>query len=393
MAESESADDAAASRKPKAKLAENAIQATRRKRVRPTANPLPSENLEGATLPSKPAAGPGSSTKDSDPWTVPESVRNRFVQDGHRFFFSDGKTAFRDQGRRLVTSSENRVVVQSLVEIAQSRGWSEVTVTGTDRFRQESWHQARLAGLRVRGHRPTEEEQAQLVRALARKQRGEAPETAGYQGPVLSAAAGSGDAATSEAPEHYTGVLLGHGRDHYRHDPKKSQSYFVRVQTPKGAREIWGRDIERALSQSETQPKVGEEVALLLAGREQVVIRGKTPKDGEKESSAVIYRNRWVIEKADFFARREAASREILNGDLKPKEAVRERPELAGAYLALKAADLVAQSLEDGEAQRLFVREVRQALAANIRSGKPLPKVRLTERAARRPDPEIDLAR
>src|SRR4029077_10257737 len=105
---------------------------------------------------------------DTDPWTVPQSVRDRFVQDGHRFFFPDGAPACRDLGRRLTTASENTQVVHSLIEIAHSRGWTEVTVSGTERFRQEAWRQARMAGLSVRGYRPSDPEQAQLIRALAR---------------------------------------------------------------------------------------------------------------------------------------------------------------------------------------------------------------------------------
>jgi len=82
---------------------------------------------------------------DTDPWTVPQSVRDRFVQDGHRFYFPDGAPAFRDLGRRLTTPSENTQVIHSLIEIARSRGWTEVSVTGTERFRHEAWRQARLA--------------------------------------------------------------------------------------------------------------------------------------------------------------------------------------------------------------------------------------------------------
>src|SRR5256885_2296286 len=50
------------------------------------------------------------STAESDPWTVPQSVRDRFVQDGHRFYFPDGKEAFKDRGRR---SEEHTSELQS----------------------------------------------------------------------------------------------------------------------------------------------------------------------------------------------------------------------------------------------------------------------------------------
>ena len=154
----------------------NAIQATRRHRKERGAMLLSSRAVRRPRIQTTirgppPAAGPPAGNADrreSDPWTVPDSVRNRFVQDGNRFFFPDGAPAFKDLGRRLTTTSENTQVVHSLIQIAHSRGWSEITVSGTERFRQEAWRQARIAGLAVRGYRPTELEQAQLIRGMAR---------------------------------------------------------------------------------------------------------------------------------------------------------------------------------------------------------------------------------
>jgi len=153
----------------------NAIQATRKPRKNRNAPEPAAAGAAAPAAPQVPGEGAAAAARpadlphgDSDPWTVPESVRNRFVQDGHRFYFPDGAPAFKDQGRRLTTPSENTQVIHSLIEIAHSRGWTEVTVTGTERFRQEAWRQARLAGLNVRGYRPSEVEHAQMIRALAR---------------------------------------------------------------------------------------------------------------------------------------------------------------------------------------------------------------------------------
>src|SRR5262249_49762571 len=99
---------------------------------------------ENSAAPSDSAAPAASTARraDTDPWTVPQSVRDRFMQDGHRFYFPDGAPAFKDRGRRLTTASENTQVVYSLIEIARSRGWTEVSVSGTERFRQQAWQQA-----------------------------------------------------------------------------------------------------------------------------------------------------------------------------------------------------------------------------------------------------------
>lgn len=53
------------------------------------------------------------------------------------------------------TPSENTEVVKSLVAIAEARGWSEVVVRGTERFRRKPWAAARTAGIEVRGYKPT----------------------------------------------------------------------------------------------------------------------------------------------------------------------------------------------------------------------------------------------
>ena len=276
----------------------NAIRATRKPRKNrnapepPLASaPAPDDHQafgERAATAARPAGLPHG---DSDPWTVPESVRNRFVQDGHRFYFPDGAPAFKDQGRRLTTPSENTQVIHSLIEIAHSRGWTEVTVTGTERFRQEAWRQARIAGLNVRGYRPSDVEQAQLIRALARNraQPGErvdsispdspsdAPRPASAPPPEVSRPDASSQGSSRE---RIVGKLLDHGRDAYRHDPREDPSYFVRLQTREGPREVWGKDIERAVVKSLTQPQVGDEVILQRSGRDAVTVQRRA-RDSE----------------------------------------------------------------------------------------------------------------
>jgi len=46
----------------------------------------------------------------------------------------------------------------------------------------------------------------------------------------------------------------------------------VRLKTRDGIREIWGKDIERAVTKSLTQPQIGDEVVLQRTGREAVCV-------------------------------------------------------------------------------------------------------------------------
>jgi hypothetical protein len=386
----------AASRpRPPREPAVNTIEASRRpKRDRASA----ARAAEGAPAPASPAASAPLQPADGDPWTVPQSVRDRFVQEGHRFYFPDGAPAFRDRGRRLITSSENTQVVHSLIEIAHSRGWTEVTVSGTERFRREAWQQARLAGLNVRGYRPSEAEQAQLIRALSRSlvrspERVDAMSVdAGTQAPPKEVQPGAGVQGGQEPRERITGKLVDHGRDAYRHDPNEDPSYFVRLRTREGIREIWGKDIERAVVKSLTQPQIGDDVVLVRTGRDLVTVkRPERGADGQLTPKEVdVFRNRWVIEKDSFFEARAAAAQVVRDAGVRPREAVRAHPELAGTYLNLRAAELASRALRDPEDRGRFVAQVRSALADDIERGEPLQPVRLRQRAERKfvQDPE-----
>src|ERR1700683_432521 len=193
----------------------------------PTPEGTGAENsIRPSRKPRKEEAGPqagartsvvGSAERPARGLTVPDEVRRRFVQVKNRYYFPDGARAFTDRGTRLTTSSENTEVIRSLIQIAEARGWSEVTVRGTERFRKEAWFAARLAGLEVRGYRPNEFEHGRLVRMLGRQ--GPAPVedsvTAGDRPPPPET-----EARVSEKRGGLlTGKLVDHWAAPYRQDP------------------------------------------------------------------------------------------------------------------------------------------------------------------------------
>ena len=363
---------------------ENGISASRRARKRQgRAQPPTATETSPAAAASPAAKGSARDTHraDTDPWTVPQSVRDRFVQEGNRFYYPDGAPAFRDRGRRLTTVSENTEIVRSLVEIARSRGWTEVSVSGTERFRAQAWQQARLAGLSVRGYRPSEEERIQVVRAIGRS-RDEVAESTPIDVPPPAPARGAAEA----VPERIRGKLLEHGKDFYRHDPNEQPSYFVRVKTATGTREIWGKDIERAVTKSLSQPKIGEEVVVQRTGREAVTVnrREKDERGEVRDREVGAFRNRWVLETQEFFEKRAQVGRVLRDASLSPRDATQRHPELAGTYVGLRAAELASSRLRDPQDRRRFVAQVRRALAEDIERGEPLLVVRLRERAASR---------
>jgi conjugative element/phage-associated large polyvalent protein len=330
---------------------------------------------------------------------VPDHVRQRFVQVGKHYYFADGARAFTDRGGRLTTPSENTEVIRSLVVIAEARGWNEITVRGTERFRKEAWFAARLAGLEVRGYRPTEFEQAHLVRTLSRDGRGAAQEAAGGALSGLERREqpedGRGDGSRNGGDPGrqgrqrglLTGKLVDHGPATYRHDPREPMSYFVKIETSRGDRTIWGVDLERAMKESLSRPQIGDEVGLRAVRQEAVKVRAHERDTEGKvvaEKDLNTHRNRWIVEKRAFFEARAEAARTLRDVAVEPKQAVKRHPELVGTYLQVHAAELASKQFRDREDQERFVTQVRSALADAVARGEPLPPVRLRESAPER---------
>jgi hypothetical protein len=326
-----------------------------------------------------PASETRAGTKRSD--SVPEEVKRRFVEVKNKYYFPDGARAFTDRGTRLTTPSENTEVVKSLVEIARARGWTEVTVRGTDRFRKEAWVSARLAGIEVKGYTPTEFEQGYLARTRNRRaERSNVNDVERDPAPQGFSAEPPKDRRASLI----VGTLVDQGRATYRHDPKEAMSYFVKLETPRGERIVWGIDLERAYRESLTQPKVGDEVALRAVRAERVTVKARDESGKLTAEDIQAKRNRWVFEEHEFFTERAEAARTIRDAAVKPKTAVKSHPELVGTYLQVHAAELAAKRIRDPQDQKRFVQLVRSALADSVARGEPLPVVRLKEPAVKR---------
>jgi hypothetical protein len=318
---------------------------------------------------------------------VPEAITKRFVQVRSTYYFPDGARAFTDRGNRLTTPSENTEVVRSLILIAKAREWNEITVRGTDRFRREAWLAARLAGLEVRGYQPTEVEQAHLVRSLGRRNAVSAGDSP--VGPTDTPPRRP-DAETPTPDRRgglLTGKLIDHGRATYQDDPRQPMSYFVKLETSHGDRTIWGVDLERAFKESLTKPRAGEEVGLRAVRQDAVKVKkaargadGKVAGMRELET----HRNRWIVEKREFFEARAQAARTVRDTTVAPKQAVKQHPELVGTYLQMHAAELAAKRFRDPEDRERFIARVRSALADSVARGEPLPPVRLRERPRER---------
>lgn len=321
---------------------------------------------------------------------VPDSVQERFIRIGNKFHFPDGTEAFTHESHRLTTRSENSVVIQSMVAIARENAKGPVAVGGTEFFKKEAWFAANLAGLEVRGYLPTEFERERLVRALAARRVPGAPETAAPRTAEATAderpaPKSTGEALAAEprrpASDLIVGRLVDHGAAPYGHDPKQPMSYFVRVETARGDREIWGVDLERAFRQSLSTPGIGDEIGVRAIGRQPVtVLATKLDAQGRETGQAPLetHRNQWIVERKDFLEERQRMAEVLRDQSMSAADGVRRHPELEGSYMQLQIGRALAEQQFRDKAQReQFVDHLRAHIAQRVEFGQPLDPVML----------------
>ncbi len=274
-----------------------------------------------------------------------ESLRKRFIEAGEQFYYRTApgeptKIAFTDHGKRLVTEHDDPSVIQGMVLRAKAKGWTTVRVNGTTEFKTEAWVQATIAGLDVEGytprgidlaraedrrdHRPVRGKTAQQpVQREASHDRAtddhvRKPEktlSAGQQvavatleailkargdSPTMIAAAVEEVKTRLQGERVVVGTVVDHGIDHYNHDVQNAKSYFVKVATDRGEREIWGVDLSRAFEQRKVQR--GDAVVLVQQAHERVTVTvPQRDESGASLGSAPqpATRNRWEVIKLD----------------------------------------------------------------------------------------------
>ena len=187
----------------------------------------------------------------------------------------------------------------------------------------------------------------------------------------------------TQAPDRvHAGRLLDHGTANYQHDRHADLSYFVKIDTPDGERTLWGKDLERAIGQSLSRAKPGDEVVVRQLGAKPVtVIRAVRDEEGRivERTQVQTHLNRWSVERADFLKERAQVAQIVRDPSIDAKAGTAKRPELAGTYTELHAAKLIAQELFAHPADReRFITRVREAIADEIERGEPLsaPRIR-----------------
>src|SRR5690348_2588752 len=128
------------------------------------------------------------------------------------------------------------------------------------------------------------------------------------------------------------GKLLGHGRAPHEFKEGASPSYYLTIETQRGARTLWGAALERALARSESKPRVGEQIGVAENGSD------RASSASAESAQAGAPRRHFVIERREFFDERLAAAKLLRDSRVHPREAVEAFPDLVGAYFVLASA-------------------------------------------------------
>lgn len=97
---------------------------------------------------------------------VPPEIEKQYLRVGDKFYHPKNTelVAFEDKGNKLETKSNSENIAESMVRIAEARGWDEIKVTGSETFRREVWLEAAARGMHVKGYTPNEQDKATLAK-------------------------------------------------------------------------------------------------------------------------------------------------------------------------------------------------------------------------------------
>lgn len=104
----------------------------------------------------------------NNPPIVPPEIEKQYLRVGGKYYHSRNSdlVAFEDKGNKLETKSNSENIAETMVRIANARGWDEIKVSGTETFRKEAWLEAASRGMHVKGYWPSEKDKAELAKRV-----------------------------------------------------------------------------------------------------------------------------------------------------------------------------------------------------------------------------------
>lgn len=319
----------------------------------------------------------GASTNEH---VVPSAALRAFVQKGSEFYYANApaRLAFVDGGTSLRTRENSAAVAAALVSISVARGWDSITVAGSEDFRRMVWTEAARQGLEVLGFSPTPED-AKKAGLESKADRGEAPhvDTEDRAARIGESPAAAGAARANH--DRYAGELLRHGTAHYRNDPAEGMSYFVELQTDRGAVTHWGKGIEAAIAATGAQE--GDTIRLQKTGSRPI----DAPVTVRDESGEVTGQQWTTTQRNEWTATVLDASRAPAPAAGLAAQEHAEPTQRARAAHAIRQDDAAAQDLfpELTRGAASVINSVQQTIQRDLKDTQPLAAAKVVQATRR----------
>jgi hypothetical protein len=236
-----------------------------------------------------------------------------FVQEGNKYLTARGQLAFVDEGKSIRSFDASPRTAQAVVDLVESKRWTELRVEGQIEFQRAVWTEAKARGLEVRTaeFQPTklDREQAELRSAEYRNRYGvrQAQEPARAPAETSDRKAADPERAEGAAAVPRPGArLVEYGTAPYEFKRGADPSFFVKTERDSGEqRVVWGKDLERALRTADAQ--VGDRIRFEREGTQRVNVTSNEIRDGVAVAKNIAAeRGVWKVEVVDRGAREVA---------------------------------------------------------------------------------------
>jgi hypothetical protein len=312
---------------------------------------------------------------------IPDTVSSRYIRIEDKYYFPDKTVAFEDRGNKLKLGTENQEVIKDALAIAEARDWESISISGSQNFKHQVWREATIRGMDVSGYTPSELEVAELNHAQALRETRKGTDANRPQ---------QAENTKQQQEGLIRGILLAHGADHYRHDPKQGQSYYIKLDVGNG-KEItrWGADFKRAIADSRSLPQVGDAVVINNIGKQHVDI-ASTVLDAQGnpvEDKKTVTKNTWQVEKADYYNTIREQAEALRIGKEIERRVIADTPQLAEAIAVSRLGEKIAEqakvtgALRSQEEVDAMVKHINTGLADALVKGKTIKTPEIQEHA------------
>lgn len=299
-------------------------------------------------LPSESRSGPPDAGENDAAERILALLGKRYREaDGTFHFRSTNDVAFSHDDATIKSKKSDADVVRDMVALSVAKGWTDIHVKGSEDFRREAWIEGSAYGLKVTGYIPREIDQVVLLERrqdVARKEvaqpverenqivdvsggksrpvekdnvipfdRDTKPLPSASESPVveelkfLMKQRGDSEAAIQLAAktaadrlDRSSRVVVGEvqdfGKARYNFDNDEAPNFYVTLNTKSGEKTLWGRDLARAVEESDV--KKGQLIALENNGKKAVSVEGNVRDEQGKvigKETIGTYRNTWEL--------------------------------------------------------------------------------------------------